>query len=171
MVLLPWLSSMSSHGSHPVCYLMASMGWDVYPSAECMWSCRQPCTLHITWSLHPYSVDALVDVHERSCSFPLIHPREVLLAWCWVITRPPSSTGVVSLSLPLGVGLNGWGWYICSVPDRHPHIREHQLLMQWGGVSCDVGCVTIHIGLSLHMRGCPLWSDTPPHEACPPICP
>ena len=39
----------------------------------------------------------------------LIHPREVFLAWCWVDVIPPSSHGVVSLSLPLGVGLTGVG--------------------------------------------------------------
>ena len=52
VVLLPWLSSVSSHGSHPVCYLMVSMGWDVYPSTKCMQSCKHPCPLHITWNLH-----------------------------------------------------------------------------------------------------------------------
>ena len=109
MVLLPWLSSMHSHGSHRVCHPMASIGWDVYPSAKCTQSCRLSYWLHITWSLHPSSVDAPADVHGRSCSFPFIHPREVFLAWCWVYIRPPSCHGVVSLSLPLGVGLTGGG--------------------------------------------------------------
>ena len=105
MILLPWLSSMNSCGSHPVCHPMASMGWDVYPSTKHMQSCRLPCPLHVTWSLHPSSVDPLVDVHRRSHSFLLIHPREVFLAWCWVYMRPSSSHGIVLLSLPLGVGL------------------------------------------------------------------
>ena len=115
MVLLPWPSSMISHGGHPVCYLMASMGWDVYPFTKpmlsswpfCQW--RHPCLLHITWNLHPSSVDALVDIHRRSCSFPLIHPREVFPAWCSVITTPSSSCGIILLSLPPGVGLAGEG--------------------------------------------------------------
>ena len=87
---------------------------DVYPSTKCTWSCmpfyqwRHPCPLHINWNLHPSSVDALVDVHRRSHSFPLILPREVFLAWHWVVTRP-SSCGVVLLLLPLGVGLTGVG--------------------------------------------------------------
>ena len=109
MVLLLWFSSMSSHGGHPVCYPMAPTGWDIYPSAKCIWSCRHSCPLHIIWSLHPSSVDALVDVHGRSHSFPFIHPREVFLAWCWVIGRPPSPHGIVSLSLPLGVDLTRLG--------------------------------------------------------------
>ena len=75
------------------------------PSAKCMQSCRHPLPLHITWSLHLSSVDALVDIHWRSHSFPLIYPSKVLLAWCWVIARPLSSCGIVSLSLPLGGGL------------------------------------------------------------------
>ena len=82
---------------------------DIYPSAKCTWSCRHPLPLHITWSLHPSSVDALVDIHGRSHTFPLIHPREVFLAWWWVITQPLSSCGIISLSLPLGVGLTGVG--------------------------------------------------------------
>ena len=96
----PWLSSISRHGGHPVCYPMASMDWDVYPSAKCTWSCRHPLPLHITWSLHLSSVDAPADVHGRSHSFLLIHFREVFLAWHWVIARPLSSHGIVSLSLP-----------------------------------------------------------------------
>ena len=107
VVLLTWLSSMSSHGTCPVSYPMASMGWDIYPSAKFMWSCRHSHPLYITWSPHLFSVDAPVDVHGKSCSFPFIHPGEVFLTRCWAITRPSSSCGVVSLSLPLGVGLTG----------------------------------------------------------------
>ena len=44
-VLLPWLSSMSSCGSHSVCYPMVSIGSDVYPSAKCTQSCRHPLPL------------------------------------------------------------------------------------------------------------------------------
>ena len=43
---------------------------------------RHPCPLHITWNLHPSSVDTLVDLHRRSHSFPFIQCREVFLAWC-----------------------------------------------------------------------------------------
>ena len=109
MVLLAWLSSMSCHGGHSVHCLMSSMGWDVYPSAKHAQSCRHPLPLHVTWSLHPSSVDALMDNHGRSHSFLLIHPREVFRAWCWVIARPLSSHGIVFLSFPLGVGLTGVG--------------------------------------------------------------
>ena len=80
---------------------------DIYHSDKSTGSCRHPLPLHITWSLHPSSVDALVDVHRRCPSFLLMHPREVFLAWCWVIARPLPSHGIVSLSLPLGVGLTG----------------------------------------------------------------
>ena len=82
---------------------------DIYTSAKCMQSCRHPLLLHVTWSLHPSSVEALVDIHRRSHNFPLIHPREVLLAWHWVTARPLSSHSVISLSLLLGVGLTGMG--------------------------------------------------------------
>ena len=115
MVLLLWLSFMSSPGSHSVCYPMASTGWGVYPSANCTQSCRHPLPLHITWSLHPSSEDGLADVHGTSHSFPLIYPREVFLAWCWVIARPLSSHGVISLSPPPGNGFD-WGGAGTSVP-------------------------------------------------------
>ena len=88
---------------------------NICPSTKCMWAfqpfCqgRHPWPLHITWNLHPSSVDALVDIHRRSHSFSFIHPRGVFLAWHWVITRPLSSCGIVLLSLPLGVGLTGVG--------------------------------------------------------------
>ena len=78
------------------------------PVGHCQWRCA--CPQHIAWKLHPSSVDVLADIHGRSHSFPFIHPREVFLAWCWVITRPLSSYGVVLLSLPSGVGLTGVGW-------------------------------------------------------------
>ena len=82
---------------------------DVYPSAKCTRSYRHPLPLHVTWSLHPSLVDAVVDVHGRSHNFPLNHPRKVLMAWCWMVTRPLSTCGIISLSLPLGVGLTGAG--------------------------------------------------------------
>ena len=82
---------------------------DIYPSAKCMQSCKHPPPLHVSWSLHPSSVGALVDVHGKSHNFPLIHPREALLAWHWVVARPLSSHGIISLSLPLRVGFTGVG--------------------------------------------------------------
>ena len=110
-----WPSSMSSCVSHGVHHLMASMVSDVIPSAKCMCSFRCPHPLHITWSLHPSSVDAPVDVHGRSCNFPLIHPREVLLAKHWVTTQPLLSCGIIIPSLLLEGGLV-WGGAGTSVP-------------------------------------------------------
>ena len=112
--LQPHSSSMSSRGRFQFanCWHLLV---DIYPSTKCMQSCqpfhqrRYPWLLHITWNLHPSSVDAPVDIHGRSHSFPFIHPREVFLTWCWVIARSLSSCGTVSLSLPLGVGLTGVG--------------------------------------------------------------
>ena len=80
---------------------------------------HDPVDIHFHYMLpevftHP-QMDTLVDVHGRSHSFLLIHPREVLLAWHWVIARPLSSHGIVLLSLPLGSGLN-WGGTGISVP-------------------------------------------------------
>ena len=105
----PWLSSVSGCVSCKVYYPMVSTGSNVIALAKCMWSSRCSCLLHVTWSLHPLSVDALADVHGRSHNFPLIHPRECLLAWHWVTTRPLCSCGIILLSLPLEVGFIGVG--------------------------------------------------------------
>ena len=104
-----WPSSVSSCVSHGVHHLMASMGKDVIPSAKCTCSFWHLHLLHITWCLHPSSVDALADVHVISHNFLLIHPREVLLAGHWVTTWPLLSCGIITSSLPLEVGLHGVG--------------------------------------------------------------
>ena len=150
---------------------------DIYPSTKCTWSCwpfcqwRHPCLLHNAWNLHPSSVDALADIHGRSHSFPFIHPREVFLAWCWVIARPLSSCSVVLLSLPLGIGLTGVGLAHLSCAwqtSMHKGMPASDMMRR---SNCDVGSVNVHAGFSLHMRQCLLWSDGLPHETCPPICP
>ena len=48
-------------------------------------------------------------IHSRSCNFPLIHPRKVLMAGHWVTALPLLSCGIIISSLPLEVGLNGVG--------------------------------------------------------------
>ena len=103
---------------------------DIYPSTRCTWACwpfcprRHPHFLHITWTLHPSSVDTPVDIHRRSHSFPFIHPKEVFLAWCWVIARPLFSCGIVMLSLPPGVGLTGVGLVHLSLTWQTPTCKE-----------------------------------------------
>ena len=143
---------------------MASMGSNVIPSAKCTWSSRHLCLLHITWSLHPPSVDAPVDVHSRSCNFPLIHPREVLLAGHWVTAQPLFSCGVILPSLPLEVGLCrvGLAHVWLAMHDRHLYPRECQPLM-WQEAGFGKGCMTVHIGPSLCRRGCLSQSDAPSH--------
>ena len=126
--MITYLQWSCCHDSVPwvvVAVVQSAIWWhlqagDIYLSAKCMWSCRHPLPLHITWSLHPSLVDAS-HIHGRSHSFMLIHPREDFLAWCWVIARPLSSHGVFSLSLPLGVGFTGVGlvhlshaWWTCT---------------------------------------------------------
>ena len=51
----------------------------------------------------------------RSCDFLLIHPTGVCLGQHWVITRPLSTCGVISSSLPFGSWLN-WGGTGTSIP-------------------------------------------------------
>ena len=104
-----WPSSMSSCVGHEVHHLMASTGKDIIPSAKCTCSFQYLCLLHITWCLHPSSVDALADIHGRSHNFLLIHPREVLLTKHWVTTWPLLSCGDTTSSLPSEVGLCGVG--------------------------------------------------------------
>ena len=145
---LPIPYPLDSCGGHSVYHLLASMGCDVNPSAKCIQSCRHPCLPDITWSLHLSSVDALADVHSRSRSFPLIHPREVCLAWHWVIAWPLFSHGVFLLSLPLGVGLTGVGLVHLSCAWQMPKHREMPVsdvmgsLLQWRMLDCPQWYIT-----------------------------
>ena len=68
--------------------------------------------VHDLADVHPYYMLPevfTVDAHSRSCNFPLIHPREVLLAGHWVTAQPLFSCGIILPSLPLEVGLRGLG--------------------------------------------------------------
>ena len=81
----------------------------IIPSAlcTCSFQCLQPH--QVTCGLHPSSVDAPVDVHGRSCTFPFFHPREALLVGCWVTTLPLSSGGILFLSPLTEIVMHGVG--------------------------------------------------------------
>ena len=96
---LPWPSSMIGDIPLGVHYLPASMGIDVIPSALCTCSFWGLQPHHITCGLHPSSVDAMVDVHGRSCNFPFFHPREALLVGHQVTALPLSSCASSSFHL------------------------------------------------------------------------
>ena len=106
---LPWPSSLSGHIYHGVHYLPASTDIDIIPSTLCMCSFQGLQPHHVTWGLHPSSVDALVDVHGRSCNFPFFHPREALLVGCWVTTLPLFSCGIHFISPPTKIVLHRVG--------------------------------------------------------------
>ena len=171
VVLLPCSGSVSRCGGHPV-----TIQWylwvDVYPSTKYMWSClpfcqqRHPHPLHMAQELHPSLVDALADIHWRSHSFLFIHPREVFLAWCWVITRPSSSCGIVLLSLPLGVGFTEVGLVHLSHTWQDTHMHRGMssfwcTMRRSHWLQCRT-CMNSHAGLSVHMRGHLLWSGFNP---------
>ena len=104
-----WPSSMIGCIPLGVHYLPASMGIDVIPSAlsTCSFWGLQPH--HVTWGLHPPSLDAPVDIHSRSCNFPFFHPREALLVGYWVTTLPLFSCGILFLSPLAEVVFHGVG--------------------------------------------------------------
>ena len=106
---LLWPSSMSGCICCWVHYLPASTGIDIVPSTlhTCSFQGLQPH--HVTWGLHPSSVDAPVDIHGWSHNFPFIHPREALLVGCWVTALPLFSCGVHFISPPTEVVLHGVG--------------------------------------------------------------
>ena len=106
---LLWPSSVSGCICHAVHYLPVSMGIDVITSAlhTCSFQGLQPH--HITWGLHPSSVDAPVDIHGRSHNFLFLHPREALLVGHWVTTLPLFSCDVHFFSPLTEVVLHGVG--------------------------------------------------------------
>ena len=59
-------------------------------------------------TFHPWSyMNVLANIPGRACSFPLIHPTGVLLAWYRADTRYSAHCGDSSISLPSGVSLPG----------------------------------------------------------------
>ena len=106
---LLWPSSVSGCICHGVHYLPASMGIDIIPSTLHTCSFRGLQPHHITWGLHPSSVDTLVDVHGRSHNFLFFHPREALLVGHWVTTLPLFSCGIHFISPLTEVVLHGVG--------------------------------------------------------------
>ena len=80
-------------------------GYRHHPSALCTYSSRGQQPKHFTWSLHPSSVDAPVDVHNPSHNFPHFHPWEAFLVGSRVTALPFCSCGVIPASPPKGVVL------------------------------------------------------------------
>ena len=70
-------------------------GYRRHPSALCMCSSRGAPPKHLTWGLHPSSVDAPVEVHNPSLQLPVFPPLgsfsgrslgnrlTILLLWCY----------------------------------------------------------------------------------------
>ena len=116
-VFLPCPSSgEQSCSCHPVCCLLASMGW--HPSLHQMHvfllAILSIKIVHTHYTLpgifiYLHWMHSSWHLHGRSHSFPFIHPREVFLAWHWVIARLSSSCGIVLLSHPPGSRLNCGG--------------------------------------------------------------
>ena len=80
-----------------------------HPSALCTCSSGVQLPNHLTCGLHPSSVDAPVDVHDPSHNFPFFHPWEALLVGRQVFALPSCSCGIIILSPPKEVVLQGVG--------------------------------------------------------------
>ena len=107
---LPALTQFSEWQHSSFGSLSASFnGYRCHPSALCMCSSRGLQPNHLTCGLHPSSVDAPVDVHNPSCNFPFFHPWEAFLVGHWVTTLPSCSCGIIFLSPPKEVVLQGVG--------------------------------------------------------------
>ena len=95
----------SSFGS-----LSASInGYRRHPSALCTCSSGVQPPNHLTCGLHPSSVDTPVDIHDPSRNFPFFHPWEALLVGHRVFALPSCSCGIIILSPPKEVVLQGVG--------------------------------------------------------------
>ena len=81
---------------------------DISPSAVICWHWTPSCSQSPLGTFHPWScMDVLANIHGRTHSFPLIHPRGVLLTWCKVGARQSAHCGDSSFSLPSRVGSSG----------------------------------------------------------------
>ena len=147
---LPWSSPMIGCIPLGVHYLPASMCIDVIPSALHMCSFQSLQSNHITCGLHPSSVDALVDIHDRSHNFPFFHPREALLVGHWVPALPLSSCGIL-FSSPLtevvlcGVGLVhlSYIWWLPIHKGMPISDATRRSLFQWRTHDCPHWFVTV----------------------------
>ena len=98
-------SEHSSFGS-----LSASInGYRHHPSALCTCSSKGLQPKHFTCGLHLSSVDTPVDIHDPSHNFPFFHPWEAFLVGHRVTALPSCSCGIMSLSPPREVVLQGVG--------------------------------------------------------------
>ena len=114
VVLLPCSGSVHRCKGHPVCYPMVSMGWHLSLHQMHMILSTILSMKTSTSTTHGLGTSPIFSGHsgwhpQEKPLFLFMQPREVFLAWCWVITRPSSSRGIVLLLLPLGVGLTGVG--------------------------------------------------------------
>ena len=105
-----------------------------------------------------------MDVHSRSCNFLLTYPTPGKSSWQGIGLLHYQCSPVVSSQFHLlwRWACVGWGWYTCPMYDGYLYTRECQPLMQQEEVSFGEGCVTFHVGLSLHKRECLLQPDAPP---------
>ena len=161
MVLQSWLNSMSSCGSHSVCCLVALKGWrhlHLPPNAY------DPVDIHIHYMLPEVFTLPLWTPHRKSHNFPLIHPREVLLVWHWVVAWPLATHVIILLPLPLGVGLTGVGlvhqshaWWTPTHKGMPVSDAMRRSWLWWRMCDC--------LHWSCHFIGgdCWLQSDTTPH--------
>ena len=160
-----WLHSSWGH------YLPASMSIDIITSALHTYSFQGLQPHHITWGLHPSSVDALVDVHGRSHNFPFFHPREGLLVGHWVTALPLFSCGILFLSSLAEVVLCGVGLVHLSHVWWLPIHKGMPISDMMRGSCFSGGLMTFHVGYSLHKRGCQLQFDAPPPKSLFPTYP
>ena len=107
---LPAVTQFSEWQQSSSSSLSASInGYRHCPSALCTCSFGGLQPNHFTCGLHPSSVDAPVDVHNPSCNFPFVHPREALLVGHWVTALPSFSCGILFPSPSKEVVLHGGG--------------------------------------------------------------
>ena len=123
-------------------------------------------------TFHPWSFwDVLSDIHGRTHSFPLIHPRGVLLVWCNMDTRQSAHCGIFSISLLSGVGPSMVRLVHLSHAVHTPTLSG-MLLSSSGAMrrsqlwwrTCDWSCFSF-----MMYEGRSFWLDVPLHMACPSI--
>ena len=115
------------------------------------WMLQQMSMVEVINSINPPQKSCWLGIGWPPCHCTLVASSYLHFLWRWACM--------------------GWGWYISPMHDGCLYTREHQPLTWQEEASFGGGCMTIHIGPSLHRMVHLLQSDELPHMSPLPTYP